>query len=486
MTDLPERTTFTPAERDAIYRVIHQRRNILHGLRCDPIPAEILTRILAAAHAAPSPALSKPWDFIVVVSSAGRAALHQLVRRRQDAHRATLTPIRAAAYDGLRSEAIIDTPVTVAVTADPTTGGHVNLGADDFGENLIRSVSCAVENLWLAAQAEHIGVCVSGVFDPDEAARVLGVPAHMQVLLLLSLGYVDHVATAPSVAQAGWSRGRPLAWAVHQERYGQRGLPGQPAARIFDDTLAAIEPLPGGARDDQPARLVALTGQPTPVLTPGLLVLFVAAGADPTAERSMPAVNAALARAHRAAEVAGAQVCAIDIAPTGAPPVPGALHRPVGTTDERLDPELIRAAVDTGISTAREAFASGNCCLGAEIVATVPAQPATAPIVAVPAGASPAQLYGLLAAANRPDLAALAGLVLGARALRLPIVLSGATGAAAAAIAASLHPGALDACFHAARDPAGQVELHHTPTAAMSTEPGLTAAGIALLGQLSR
>jgi nicotinate-nucleotide--dimethylbenzimidazole phosphoribosyltransferase len=484
MTDLPERTTFTPAERDAIYRVIRQRRNILHGLSGDPIPAEILTRILAAAHAAPSPAQCKPWDFIIVASSEGRAALHRMVRRRQDAHRATLTPTRAAAYDGLRSEAIIDTPVTVAVTADPTTGGHVNLGADDFGENLVRSVSYAVENLWLAAQAEHIGVCVSGVFDPDEAARVLGVPPHMQVLLLLSLGHVDRVAAVPSVAQAGWSRGKPLAWAVHQERYGQRGLPSQPPSGILDETLAAIEPLPGGPRDDQLTRLAVLTGQPATVLSPALLVLFVAGGGDDPAGRSMPAVMAAMETAHRVAEEVGAEAGAIDLAPAGATPVPGALHRPLGTAGERLDPELVRQAVEIGVGTAREAFASGNCCLAAEIIMAVPAQPDATPILTVAAAASPAEIYGLLAAADRPELAALAGLILGARALRLPILLSGDTGTTAAAIAARLHPGTRDACFHATRDPAGRVQVHTTQPRAMPTGSGLAAAGIGLLGHL--
>ena len=227
------------ADRDGLYRVIAERRDVRTGFRPDPVPDDVLTRVLAAAHQAPSVGLSQPWDFLLLRDRAVRDRVHALARRQQQAYAAALPGARARAFAGLKVEAILDTPLNVVVTCDPTRGGRHVLGRHAQPQVAAYSAACAVQNLWLAARAEGLGVGWVSFFDERDLAAALDLPAPLEVVAYLCVGYVEEFPAAPELVLSGWAQRRPLAWAVHDGAWGRRGLPGEPPARLLADTAAA-------------------------------------------------------------------------------------------------------------------------------------------------------------------------------------------------------------------------------------------------------
>ena len=159
-------------------------------------------------------------------------------RRHRDAYAADLPGARARAFDQLKIESILDTPVNIVVTCDRTRGGRHTLGRATQPRTADFSSVLAVANLWLAARAEGLGVGWVSFFDERELAAELGLPAHVEVIAYLCVGYVDQFAPEPELAAAGWARRRPLSWAVHAEEFGRRGMPGEEPV----DPLATCSP----------------------------------------------------------------------------------------------------------------------------------------------------------------------------------------------------------------------------------------------------
>ncbi|EFL21917.1 LOW QUALITY PROTEIN: cob(II)yrinic acid a,c-diamide reductase, partial [Streptomyces himastatinicus ATCC 53653] len=156
---------YDDAERAAVHRVMRERRDIRNGFRPDPIPHEVLLRVLEAAHTAPSVGQSQPWDFVVIRSEETRRTMHELAARQRDAYAKSLPKARAKQFKELKIEAILETPINIVVTADPTRGGRHTLGRHTQPQMAPYSSALAVENLWLAARAEGLGVGWVSFFD---------------------------------------------------------------------------------------------------------------------------------------------------------------------------------------------------------------------------------------------------------------------------------------------------------------------------------
>jgi nicotinate-nucleotide--dimethylbenzimidazole phosphoribosyltransferase len=165
-----------PPDIEAFYRVVAARRDIRNGFSLKPVSDEILTRVLTAAHQVPSVWLSQPWDFIVLRDRAVLSRLHALVRRQREIFAGSLPWPRARAFRELKVGAILDTPLSIVVTCDPTRGGRHVLGRHSQPQMAVYSTACAVQNLWLAARAEGIGVGWVSFFDERELAAALGLP----------------------------------------------------------------------------------------------------------------------------------------------------------------------------------------------------------------------------------------------------------------------------------------------------------------------
>lgn len=398
---IPPAPGYDDAEREAVLRVMRERRDIRNGFRSDPIPHEVLLRVLEAAHTAPSVGHSQPWDFVVIRSAETRRSMHELAQSQRDAYAKSLPKGRAKQFKELKIEAILDTPVNIVVTADPTRGGRHTLGRHTQPQMAPYSSALAVENLWLAARAEGLGVGWVSFFDEREMVRALGLPEHLEVVAYLCVGYVDEFPEEPELMQAGWSKRRPLSWVVHEETYGRRALPGAEPHDLLQETISAIRPLDAKAlgeawerqkRMTKPAgalgMLEIISAQlsglsrmcPPPIPEPAAVAIFAgdhgvhAQGVtawpqEVTAQMVANFLGGGAVCNAFAAQV-GAEVCVVDVGvASDLPATPGLLPRKVrpGTADFTTGPALSReevlAAIEVGIETARDLVAAGNKAL---------------------------------------------------------------------------------------------------------------------------
>ncbi|MFF8944048.1 nicotinate-nucleotide--dimethylbenzimidazole phosphoribosyltransferase [Streptomyces sp. NPDC014864] len=438
----PAAPGYDDAEREAVLKVMRERRDIRNGFRSDPIPHEVLLRVLEAAHTAPSVGHSQPWDFVVIRSADTRRAMHELAMRQREAYAKSLPKGRAKQFKELKIEAILDTPVNIVVTADPTRGGRHTLGRHTQPQMAPYSAALAVENLWLAARAEGLGVGWVSFFDEREMVRDLGLPEHLEVIAYLCVGYVDEFPDEPELMQAGWSRRRPLSWVVHEETYGRRALPGEDPHDLLAETVSQIRPLDAKAlgeawerqkRMTKPAgalgmleiisaQLSGLSRQcPPPIPEPAAVAIFAgdhgvhAQGVTPWPQEVTAQMVANFlgggAVCNAFAGQVGAEVCVVDVGVAAdLPATPGLLPRKVraGTSDMTAGPAMTREeakkAIEVGIETARDLVAAGNKALltGEMGIANTTA---SAALISVFTGADPAEVTGRGTGINDETLA---------------------------------------------------------------------------------
>lgn len=215
----PVASDFTETERAAVYKAIHTRRDIRVYLP-DPLPDAVLARILAAGHHAPSVGYMQPWNFLVLRDPSVLRALQQLAERERIAAASNYTGLRREHYLRLKLEGLLEAPVTVCVTLDPARGGPHVLGRNTIPETDLMSTACAIENIWLAARAEGVAVGWVSLYRKDEVRQILGIPAGVDPVALLTLGYPPHFPDEPVLQRAGWRTRLPLAEVVFENRWG--------------------------------------------------------------------------------------------------------------------------------------------------------------------------------------------------------------------------------------------------------------------------
>ncbi|MBI3899421.1 MAG: 5,6-dimethylbenzimidazole synthase [Gammaproteobacteria bacterium] len=198
---------FSDAERAAVYRVIAERRDMRH-FRRGPIDDATLQRLLAAAHRAPSVGLMQPWRFLRITDAALRRDIHALVdAERQETAKALGE--RNAEFMRLKVEGILDCGVLLVAALCDKREQHV-FGRRTLPEMDLASVACAIQNLWLAARAESIGMGWVSLFDPVALARLLQMPSGAKPIAVLCLGQVDAFYPAPMLELENWTRAKPL------------------------------------------------------------------------------------------------------------------------------------------------------------------------------------------------------------------------------------------------------------------------------------
>lgn len=232
------RYTFPAADRDAVYRAIHSRRDVRAYLP-DAVPPEVLARVLDAAHHAPSVGFMQPWDFVCVDSPETRQAVYEHVRAVSATAASRYSDDRGAAYRALKLQGILDAPLSIVVTCDPTRGGPNVLGRPTIPETDVYSTCLAIQNLWLAARAEGLGVGWVSLYEPAVIRDLLGVPPHVQVIAWLTMGWPVALPDEPMLARVGWRQRLPLSALVHQDRWGIRHFEGPPPAPPAQPTAAA-------------------------------------------------------------------------------------------------------------------------------------------------------------------------------------------------------------------------------------------------------
>jgi nicotinate-nucleotide--dimethylbenzimidazole phosphoribosyltransferase len=381
--------------REALRRIIEARRDVRRRFLPTAVPDDVLERILQAAHQAPSVGLSQPWDFLVLTDPARRAEVAAHVEEERQRFAASLPAARARTFDTLKVEAIRESPLNLVVTSTLERGGAHVLGRFTQPEMAHYSTCLAVENLWLTARAEGLGVGWVSFYRPEVLSAILGLPGHVVPIAYLCVGYVSEFDPAPELALRGWAKPRPLSWAVHRESWENR------MTHPFDDAVAAVTgrdelamaearqhhdrlTKPAGSLGELELLGVQLAGiaheSPPPIPEPATVAIFaadhgvVAAGVTPwpsEVTRQMVANFCAGGAAINAlARQVGAEVVVVDVGVDGElDPAPNLLRRKVRHGTANLVDEAAmsrsdaRAALDVGAEVARELVASGARCL---------------------------------------------------------------------------------------------------------------------------
>ena len=211
---------FTEEERRGLYRAIYERRDVRSSFKPDEIPDDVLARLLDAAHHAPSVGFMQPWGFIVIRDREVRDTVHEIFERARLAAAQVYNDDRRAIYETLKLAGIREAPINLCVTCDEKTARGHGLGRQTMRETALYSTVCAVQNLWLAARAEGIGVGWVSILDVDELRAALGIPGAVVPVAYLCLGYVTDFGAQPNLEIKGWEQRTSLAGLIHFERYG--------------------------------------------------------------------------------------------------------------------------------------------------------------------------------------------------------------------------------------------------------------------------
>lgn len=483
------------AAREALAAVVADRRDV-RRFRPDPVDDALLERVLAAAHRAPSVGLSQPWRFVVVRGTETRARVRALAERERARQAPRFGP-RARAFLDQKVEGVLEAPVGVCVCCVPPPAGTEVLGRATIPATDLYSTACAIQNLWLTARAEGLGVGWVSFYRPDELRAVLGIPEAVEPAAWLCVGWPDERPVRPGLERAGWAQRRPLAEVVHHERWPDAGAgPDQAplpdaAARIAARDRADLLVKPAGslgALEDVVERWSAATGAPPPA--PLRAAHLVCAADHGHAARGTSLFDGAVSTQVVAAAARGETAIGVlarardetlvvaDLGLREATP-PGCVDRrcaPAGTADFVAGPAMTAAQRDAALAAGAELARAllddtrADCLVLGEI--GIGNTATAAALLCALTGTRPDEVVGrgtgldaqgvvrktrtvaaALARAGRPtepsdalrelgglELAALAGAIHAAHDARTPVILDGLAVGVAALVAVRMRP----------------------------------------------
>lgn len=208
---------FSKEERDTLYSVIEARRDMRHFIANTDVAEDVLQRILEAAHSAPSVGLMQPWRFIRIRKSELRQQIAILVEKERQ-KTAQLLDSRKQEFLKLKVEGIREAAELIVVIKAPDDGSI--LGRRTMpNEMALCSTACAIQNMWLAARAENLGMGWVSFFEPDDIAKLLAIPDGAKAIAILCLGPVDEFYPKPMLETAGWRNARPLNELLSENSY---------------------------------------------------------------------------------------------------------------------------------------------------------------------------------------------------------------------------------------------------------------------------
>lgn len=214
--------SLTGSEKDGLYKAIFSRRDVRSHFVGKEIPDDVLLRILNAAHHAPSVGFSQPWNFILIKDKGIRQKVKDSFVRERDRSISMLDgdKTRQKQYVSLKLEGIMESAINVCVTYDPTRFGPFVLGRTSIEETGVYSVACAIQNLWLAARAEGVGVGWVSILSNKDLEKILAIPQQVRPVAYLCLGYVSEFSVKPDLERVGWLPRMGLDKVVCYEKWG--------------------------------------------------------------------------------------------------------------------------------------------------------------------------------------------------------------------------------------------------------------------------
>ena len=210
---------FTEEEKRGFYKTVYSRRDVRSHFTSRPISDKILSRILRAAHHAPSVGFSQPWNFILIKDAGTKKEIKASFEEERDRSSEMVQEPKRSKYLSLKLEGIMESPVNICVTYDPTKFGPFVIGRTSIPEAGLYSVCCAIQNLWLAARAEGIGTGWVSILSNQTLRRILKLPEHVVPVAYLCLGHVSDFAQKPDLETAGWLPRLDLKDVIYFERW---------------------------------------------------------------------------------------------------------------------------------------------------------------------------------------------------------------------------------------------------------------------------
>ena len=217
---------FTMTEKAGLYKAVFSRRDVRSHFIDKKIPDDVLVKLLNAAHHAPSVGYSQPWDFVLIKNKGIRLKVKNsfILEREKSISLLDNDVDRQDKYTKLKLEGILESDINICITYDPERFGPFILGRTSIPETGEYSVCCAIQNLWLAARAEGIGVGSTGILSIEDLRNILGIPNHVKPIAYLCLGYVNKFEDIPDLERAKWLKRTILSKVIHFEDWNNSEL----------------------------------------------------------------------------------------------------------------------------------------------------------------------------------------------------------------------------------------------------------------------
>ena len=210
---------FTKEEKNGFYKAIYSRRDVRSHFTSEPIDEKILAKILQAAHHAPSVGFSQPWNFILIKDIETKRKIKQSFDEEKERSAKLIEDPKRSKYLSFKLEGILESPVNLCVTYDPTKFGPFVIGRSSIPEAGLYSVCCAIQNLWLSSRTEGIGLGWVSILSNEILKDVLSLPDHVIPVAYLCLGHVEKFAEKPDLESAGWLPRLDLKDVVYFEKW---------------------------------------------------------------------------------------------------------------------------------------------------------------------------------------------------------------------------------------------------------------------------
>jgi len=223
LTETQADVCFSEADTRGVYKAIFNRRDVRGQFKPDPVPDAVLSRILYAAHHAPSVGFMQPWNFLVVKSAGVRQRVHRAFVEANEEAKNLFQGQRRELYSSLKLEGILESPVNICITCDRQRTGPTVLGRTHLKTMDLFSSVCAAQNFWLAARAEGVGVGWVSIVKQEGLQAALGIPPEIVPIAYLCVGYVSHFYKKPELETKGWLPRMPLEELVYFDQWGEAG-----------------------------------------------------------------------------------------------------------------------------------------------------------------------------------------------------------------------------------------------------------------------
>ena len=203
-----------------VYDAIRKRRDVRSWFSSRHIENDALSRILDAGNRAPSVGLSQPWNYIIIRNIETRKKIKSMVEAKREEFYETLPRKRKDKFKGIKIEGIMESDLNICVTCDNSRKGPNILGRGTIPETSEYSVVLSIENMWLAARAEGVGMGWISFFNPDDIKPVLGIPENIKIIAYLAVGYMKEEHDIPELEEKGWESRAGLSGLVYENAWG--------------------------------------------------------------------------------------------------------------------------------------------------------------------------------------------------------------------------------------------------------------------------